>query len=70
MLFTHRDTMEKLTSDQIFKMNGLKLLDAVEDNLDSASIWNILSNSSSECHGVAFRHYTGTKAWKAQGVLF
>lgn len=49
-------------------MGALKLLDAVEDNLDATAICNILKKSPSSCNGVAFRHYTGNKSWKVTGA--
>lgn len=69
ILYSGRTPMEKLTSEGVFKMSALKFVDAVEENLDAAAICDKLRSSPPQCHGVAFRHYTGTKSWKVHGIL-
>ena len=52
------------------KMQDLRLLDAVGENLsDAAVVAALQDNSATACDGVAFRHYSGgtQKAWKNHG---
>ena len=76
MLFTGRKAasdrplLRRLEEEKVVKMQDLRLLDAIGENLSDAAVCAALQDTSdTACDGVAFRHYSsGTqKAWKNHG---
>lgn len=64
MLYSGKSFQQRATSGLAFKLSGMQLVDAVEDNLGVEGICNVLKDEDSPCEGVAFRHYSAHKAWK------
>ena len=65
-----RPLLRRLEEERVVKMQDLRLLDAVGENLsDAAVVAALQDNSVTACDGVAFRHYSGgtQKAWKNHG---
>ena len=64
VLYSGKSFQQRATSGVAFKLSGMQLVDAVEDNLGVEGICNVLKDEDSPCEGVAFRHYSAHKAWK------